>query len=109
MNATWSGGGDLDLSLVDRRGNRISWMGGRRNVVGENAGTTSSERLGLRWTAPGSYLIEVARAESDKPVSGHVDVRILGERRRIPFALQGNRAVVGRVIVRRESRLVPVR
>ena len=99
----------MDVSLVDGRGRRISWMGGRRTVVGEHAGTAGSERLGLRWTAPGTYTIEVARAEGAKPITGQIDVQVLGERRRLPFTLSGNRTVVGRVSVRRESRLVPVR
>jgi ferric-dicitrate binding protein FerR (iron transport regulator)/Mg-chelatase subunit ChlD len=111
INASWNGTQDLDISLINQRGTRISWMGGRRNVVSQQARVPGSEQLGLRWTPPGRYVIEVSRTDphDPSPLTGQVTVQLLGERQRIPFTLTGPNTVVGRVRVRRESRLVPVR
>ena len=110
VEATWSGGSDLDVSIVSPQGTRLSWMGGRTTVVGEDSRSSESERLGLRWTAPGTYLVEVHRTDpSDtRPVRGQLNIRILGERSTLPFTLQDGRAEVARVRVRRETRMVPV-
>jgi hypothetical protein len=110
VEATWASGQDLDLSIVNSRGTRISWMGGRNNVVGESARTPGSERLGLRWTPRGSYVIEVSRTNPDDltPISGQLRIRILGQTQTVPFTLMGDRVGVARVTVRRESRMVPM-
>ena len=109
LEATWSGSQDLDLTLVNSHGQRISWMGGRSNVVGESATTPGRERLGLRWTPVGTYYIEVSRTDpaDTTPVSGQVSVRALGSRRNLDFSLTGAQTTVGRLRVRRQSRLVP--
>ncbi|RLB51625.1 MAG: hypothetical protein DRJ42_16495 [Deltaproteobacteria bacterium] len=109
LDASWGGSTDVDLSLITPQGTRISWMGGRRNVVGEDGSRAGGEKLGLRRATPGSYMIEVNRADPDDrtPVSGRIAIRAFGERRTIPFTLTGERVVVGRVDVRRESRMVP--
>jgi tetratricopeptide (TPR) repeat protein len=109
IDATWAGLHDLDVALVNARGERISWMGGRPNVVGEAARTPGRERLGLRWTPVGTYYIEVSRTDpgDSAPVSGTLSVQALGTRRSIPFVLTGPTARVGGVRVRREARLVP--
>ncbi len=110
MDATWGGSTDVDLSLVTPEGTRISWMGGRTTVVGENGTRIGGERLGLRRAATGSYLLEVDRVSptDTTPVSGRIQVTVLGERQTIPFTLTGERVAVGRVDVVRRSRLVPV-
>ncbi len=109
VEATWSGPQDVDISLVNSRGQRISWMGGRSNVVGDAARTPGRERLGLRWTPVGTYVIEVSRTDptDTTPISGSLSVRALRSRRTIPFVLTGPTARVGSVRVRRESRMVP--
>lgn len=112
VEGEWTGGSDLDLALVDRNGTRISWMGGRRTVAVEHGTSSTGEKLGLRWAASGSYQVEVSRSDAsdDRPVSGHLTIRVHGERQRLAFALSpaDERAAVGRVSVRRESRMVPV-
>lgn len=110
LEATWSGPQDLDISLVTSRGDRISWMGGRSNVVGDSVQVPGRERLGLRWTPVGTYDIEISRTNpSDTtPVSGQIRVRLLRETRVISFTLMGNQTRVGRVQVRRVSRMVPM-
>jgi len=110
LNATWSGGTDVDIALISPQGQRISWMGGRRGVVGEAGTNPGMERLGLRYTPAGSYAIEVSRAVTGDttPVAGQVEVTVLGTRRSIPFTLTAERTVVGRVDVLRQSRMVPM-
>jgi len=107
VEAEWSGDDDVDVSILTRQGTRLSWMGGRTTVVGADANGRGRERLGLRWTAPGTYLIEVSRTDpSDtREIRGHLDVRVLGQRQRVPFTLRGEREAVARVRVRREQRL----
>jgi hypothetical protein len=110
LDASWSASADLDLSIITPQGTRISWMGGRTNVVGESATGSGREKLGLRRATAGTYVIEISRAHATDrtPVSGTVRVQILGESRSIPFNLSGDRTTVGRVEVRRESRLEAV-
>jgi ferric-dicitrate binding protein FerR (iron transport regulator)/tetratricopeptide (TPR) repeat protein len=107
VSATWSGASDVDLAIITPQGTRISWMGGRANVFAGDATTLGRETLGLRSANVGSYVLEVVRAKPGdrQTVTGRVDVTVLGERRTLPFTLAGERAVVGRVEVRRESRL----
>lgn len=105
LDATWSGP-DVDLTLVTPEGTRLSWMGGRTSVVGEDATRRGSERLGLRRATNGSYYVEVVRADEDRsPVRGSVVVNVLGERQTIPFELTGERAAIGRVDVVRRWRM----
>ncbi|MCA9535684.1 MAG: FecR domain-containing protein [Myxococcales bacterium] len=99
LDATWSGSDDVDLTLVTPQGTRLSWMGGRTSVVGEDAGRSGRERLGLRRAGVGSYYIEVARVQSsdNQPVRGEIRVRTPSETRTIPFVLSDQRVVAGRV------------
>ena len=108
LEATWSGPQDLDLSLINSNGQRISWMGGRTNVVGDSARVPGREQLGLRWTPVGTYYIEVTRTDPGDmtPISGQIRVRTLGQVRNIPFTIVGPQARVGQVRVRRVSRMV---
>ncbi len=63
IDAEWDERVDLDVTIVTSHGTRLSWMGGRTTVVGEDVNREGHERLGLRWTAPGSYTIEVDRTD----------------------------------------------
>ena len=116
LDASWSGGTDVDLSLITPQGTRISWMGGRTTVVGEDASRAGRERLGLRRTSVGSYVVEVNRANpgDTTPITGTINVRVsmngtLTERR-IPFTLSPTdaRTTAGRVDIVRRSRMVPM-
>jgi len=110
VDATWEGGDDLDLSIVTRQGTRVSWMGGRTTVVGDHSTDAGRERLGLRWTAPGTYLVEVGRTDptDTAEIHGFLALRVLGQRQRVPFTLRGERSAVVRVRVHRTTRMVPV-
>jgi hypothetical protein len=109
LEATWSGGDAVDLSLVTPQGTRLSWMGGRRAVVASDGQAAGVERLGLRRASAGSYLVEVNRTSNDRgaPIVGQVRVRTGSETRVLPFELVGSRTVIGRVDVVRRWRLVP--
>jgi tetratricopeptide (TPR) repeat protein len=110
VRATWSGGSDLDISLVAPDGKRISWLGGRRGVAADGPGRVGSESVALRRVAAGNYLVEIARTDpADRtPIAGSIHVRVLGVRRDLPFQLAGDRATVGRIAVTRKARLVPL-
>ncbi|MEZ4247352.1 MAG: FecR domain-containing protein [Polyangiales bacterium] len=105
LEATWSGP-DVDLTLVTPEGTRLSWMGGRTNVVGEDGTRRGSERLGLRRAGTGSYYVEVNRVDGDTtPVRGSITVNVLGQRQNLPFELTGDRIAVGRIEVVRRFRM----
>lgn len=110
IEASWSGGDDVDVALVAPDGTRISWMGGRANVVASGPTAAGTETLGLRSASVGSYWIEVARTNASdvRPIFGTLRVRVLDETRTFPFTLHGIREVVGRATVRREERLEAV-
>jgi Flp pilus assembly protein TadD len=110
LDASWTGPADVDLTLVTPQGTRLSWMGGRATVVADGAGDVGRERLGLTRAPAGSYVIEVSRARpgDGTPVSGQIRVQALGTRRTLSFTLAGDHAVVGRVDVKRMSRLEPM-
>jgi hypothetical protein len=109
LEATWTGGDALDVSIVTPQGTRLSWMGGRRTVVASDGEAPGTETLGLRRAGVGSYLIEVNRTAGDRgaPIRGQLRVRTDSETRTIPFELVGSRAEVGRVDVVRRWRLEP--
>jgi len=101
LRASWRGEEDLDLSVITPQGTRLSWMGGRRSVVGDDAAREGEERIGLRRAARGSYYIEISRRSGSdgERIDGDVRVNLLGERRSLPFTLTGERTVVGLVRV----------
>lgn len=107
LDATWTGSSDVDLTLVTPQGTRLSWLGGRTNVVGDNAGRVGRERLGLRRAARGTYYIEVSRVDPEdaSPVRGEIRVRALDGRRTLRFDLTGTRQMVGQVQVVRRWRM----
>jgi tetratricopeptide (TPR) repeat protein len=110
LDASWSGGDDVDLTLIAPDGSRISWMGGRTNVVATAPTASGTETLGLRSATAGNYLIEVSRtsATDRRPITGSIRVRVLDSTETIRFTLRGDREVVGRAIVRREQRMESV-
>jgi Flp pilus assembly protein TadD len=110
LDATWVGGGDVDISLITPQGTRLSWMGGRKTVSGEDATSASHERLAMRSATVGDYVVEVSRTRPDdtRPIRGTVQITAFGTRRALPFTLDGTHTAIGRVQVRRESRLESV-
>lgn len=112
VSARWDGDADLDIALIDPRGVRVSWQGGRAGITAQDATRAGRESLGLSRASSGDWTVEVVRAvadpSEDEPVRGEVTVTVLGERRTVPFTLAGARARVARATVTRESQLVPV-
>jgi ferric-dicitrate binding protein FerR (iron transport regulator) len=108
VTATWEGDEDLDLAVIDPRGVRLSWQGGRAGITARHATSTRGEALAVSRLATGEHLLEVARAApSNRPVQGRVTVRALGQDRTFAFVITGERARVGRVTLLREVQLVP--
>ena len=100
VNAHWSGNADLDISIVTPDGTRISWMGGRPDVITSNVTSTEREELALKAMKKGNYLVEITRGTpSTSTIRGTMDVTVFGEKQSLPFELSGTRTVVGRVSV----------
>lgn len=109
--ASWEGGGDLDLAIVDPAGRRAAAVTRMRGVRVEGAQARDHETVALSSGDAGTFLVEVARAtsgESLPPMTGKVTIRAFGQSQTIPFTLTGARTVVGRVDARWEAELVPV-
>lgn len=108
VTATWDGGEDLDVAVIDPRGVRLSWQGGRSGITARQATDRTGEALGLPRLSTGEHVIEVSRASaSGRVIQGRVTIRVLGQDRTLPFVLTGERARVARVNLTRESQLVP--
>jgi DNA-directed RNA polymerase specialized sigma24 family protein/tetratricopeptide (TPR) repeat protein len=110
LEASWSSGVDLDLSLLDPDGNRLSWLGapGKAVISARDATSTGAEGLALRGAKPGQYVIEVVRPAAGPAVSGTLTVTAAGTVRRIPFTLDSTRAPLAVVNLKMRSRLVPL-
>jgi hypothetical protein len=109
VNAKWDGGSDLDVSLVTPDGTRVSWMGGRSDVVVADSTSTEREELAVRSLRRGNYLVEITRGDAGhSPAHGSLDVTVLGVHKTLPFELTGTRTVVGRIAVTLESHLEAV-
>ena len=99
---------DLDLAVLDNRGARLSWQGGRAGITARQATDRAGEALGLPRLPVGEHVIEVLRTTpGTRPIQGRITVRVLGQERTVSFVLTGERARVARVTIARESRLEP--
>ena len=107
IDASWTSSTNLDISLITPQGTRISWMGGRTTVSGDNVEAPGNERLALRSATVGNYLVEVSRVDRDdhEPIQGELRINALGSRRTLRFDLSGPRTVVGSVDIVRRSRM----
>jgi tetratricopeptide (TPR) repeat protein len=110
LEASWSGGADLDVSLVDTEGHRVSWLGaGTRSVISaRDATSTSREGLALRGAAPGEYVIELTRGAGAGSANGELVVTVAGAQRRIAFSFDGDRKAVALLRITMQPRLVPM-
>jgi hypothetical protein len=110
LEATWSGGPDLDLSLLDTDGHRVSWLGAatRSVISARDATSTSREGLALRGAAPGEYVIELTRGAGSGGTTGELVVTIAGTVRRIPFNFDGDRKAIALLRITMQPRLVPL-
>jgi hypothetical protein len=113
LSATWSGGADLDLALIDAQGRRTSWLGsaGKATVTARDVKSTRDESLDVSGLPSGNYVVEVSRAsgrDAAGTISGELTLRLNGETRRVPFSLTGPRTEIGTVRVFFTSHLEPV-
>jgi hypothetical protein len=110
LEANWNGGPDLDLSLVDTDGHRVSWLGAatRSVISARDATSTSREGLALRGAAPGEYVIELTRGGGSGGATGELVVTIAGSVRRIPFNFDGDRKAIALLRITMQPRLVPL-
>lgn len=108
--ATWAGGHDLDVALIDPNGMRVSWLGAptKALITAEDVTSRQREGLALLGSLAGEYVLEVTRVNGEGPVSGQVQVLVAGTPRTVPFTLTGERAQIALIGVRWESRLVPL-
>jgi uncharacterized protein YfaP (DUF2135 family) len=111
LEATWDGGDDVDLSMVGPDGARVSWLGAPTKAVitARDVTSTGSEGLALRGAAPGDYVIEITRPEGRRSlVRGTVDITAAGDRRQVPFVLDGASTRVALVKMTARAKLVPL-
>jgi tetratricopeptide (TPR) repeat protein len=111
LEATWDADVDLDLALIDKKGQRLGWMGaGKAAVTARDVSKPRGEAVAFLYLGSGAYVVEITRAgaaPASTPVTGTLTIKVVGETRRVPFTLVGNRVEVGRVDVFYSSRLVP--
>ncbi|HEY6035095.1 MAG TPA: hypothetical protein VIV58_12565, partial [Kofleriaceae bacterium] len=108
VRASWDATADLDLTLVAPDGTRVSWQGGRSDVMVEDATAHDREELAVKTLRRGNYLLEITRGDvARSPIRGTLDVTVLGVKKSLPFELTGTHAVVGHVNVALQSHLEP--
>ncbi|HSQ62636.1 MAG TPA: VIT domain-containing protein [Polyangiaceae bacterium] len=106
VNASWNGGADLDVAVIDPNGQRLGWMAGRGRVI--DATSLAHEKVGVASGSAGTFLVEISRASGDSdPISGFIDVSAFGANKRVPFVLAGSSARVARIDARWVAQLVP--
>jgi hypothetical protein len=110
VEASWSGGADLDVALLDTEGHRISWLGAatRSVISARDATSRSRESLALRGAQAGEYVLELTRGDGPASANGELVVTIAGTVRRIPFSFDGDRKAVALLRVTLQPRLVPL-
>jgi hypothetical protein len=110
LEATWSGGADLDLALIDPDGHRVSWLGAptRGVISARDAVSTSGETLAFSGGKPGEYALEIVGSGQGGTSSGEVTITAAGTTRRVPFRLDGSRTRLGVAKISMHSRLVPL-
>lgn len=111
VEATWDLPEDLDVVVIDPRGVRLSWQGGRTGITARGVTVARGEGFGLSRLAVGEHLVEIVRtgpARTPGVVRGQVTVRAMDQTRTVSFVLDGERVRVARVNVTREERLVPM-
>jgi hypothetical protein len=111
VEATWQGGEDLDLGLIDGDGQRMSFLGAptRAVISARDVSARDREGLAIRGAKPGEYLVEIVRSRAGSvPVSGELTITAAGATRRVPFRLTGSRERVALIRLRMVSHLEPL-
>lgn len=108
VSATWEGGEDLDLAIVDPSGGRASVVSRTPGLRVADATSRGHEELGLANPKAGAFVVEVTRSVrgTTRPASGTVKITSSGVTKTVPFTLTGDRVVVGRVEAHYEETLV---
>jgi hypothetical protein len=111
LEARWDGGDDLDLAMLHQEG-RMSWLGAPTKAIisARDVQSTSREALALRGGSVGDYVVEITRPVGHSGVvRGTVDISAPGgDRRSVPFVLDGDRVRIALVKVTARSKLVPL-
>lgn len=111
IDATWdpAANEDIDLAIVDPKGNRLGWIGRSRNVRVSDATSRQHEALSVSSSLAGAFTVELVRVTGgNAPIRGKVTVRAGGESLNVPFVLTGAMTHVARAQARLEERWVPV-
>ncbi len=110
LEASWDSGVDLDLSLIDAEGHRISWLGAPTKAViaARDVISLNHEGLSLRGGKPGEYVVEIARASGLGSARGDLTITAAGTTRRVPFSLSSDRATLALVKISTREKLVPL-
>ena len=109
VSATWDGGADLDVVLVDPAGRRAgvaTRMKGRASRARRLAITRPSRSRRARPARSWSRWSGAAGEGRDVPITGKLTIRAFGQTQTVPFTLTGARAQVARVESRWEAELV---
>lgn len=111
LQATWEGGDDLDLSMLEPDGYRVSWLGAPTKAIisARDVASTSRESLALKGSSVGDYVVEITRPRGHTgTVRGSLQIHAAGDNRTVPFVLEGGRTRVALIKVSSRSRLVPL-
>ncbi|HVJ88891.1 MAG TPA: VIT domain-containing protein, partial [Labilithrix sp.] len=117
VSATWNGGVDLDVAILDPAGRRAGAVTRMKSARVEGAVARDHEAVALSSGDAGSFLVEIARTDvigavtgrpTSAPVTGTVTIKAFGQTQSMPFTLTGARTQVGRVDVRWDTELVPL-
>lgn len=110
VEASWEPGVDLDVALVSKRGQRLSWLGDPKGrVTVRDAVDSHRESLAVFNAPAGEYVVELTRAsdaDDGRPVHGTVRITAAGVTRTVPFVMTGTRTEVAAAKIFYTSRLV---
>lgn len=109
VEATWSGGVDVDVAIITPDGHRVSWLGAptREVISAVDVQSLSGEGLALRGAKPGEYVIELVKPAGTGTIRGDLTLTVAGTRRVVPFTLNDTRETIGVAKIAMQSRLVP--
>ena len=95
---------DLDLALVDPYGRQISGLW-RLGASSTDLPLGGMETLSLHALINGRYTIRVHRTDknANEPVTGRVSIRVMNQRRTIPFTLTQKDQTVAEVTYKRQN------
>jgi hypothetical protein len=111
VSANWTGGADLDLSVLDPQGRRYGAVTRMKTARVSSATARDHETIALSSSEAGSLVVEIVRAsasDTSAPATGTVTIRAFGQTQSFPFTMTGVRTQVGRVDLRWDQELVPL-